>query len=92
MKKFYSFFSKTDRTAFWICLAVSIGLIITSFLTPPKWIIDSSVIMASGELWGFAALGVAIHAIGRGADFTVQKGETQITVNNPDQQPDQQGE
>ena len=84
MKKVYSFFSKTDRVSFWICLSVSISLIIASFCTPPMWIIDSSVIMASGELWGFAALGVALHAISRGSDVTVQKGDTQITMNNPD--------
>lgn len=84
MKKLFSFFSKTDKVSFWICLTISMTLIITSFVTPPMWIIDNSVLMASGELWGFAALGVAIHAISRGSDVTVQKGDTQITMTNPD--------
>ena len=85
MKKFFSFFNKVDKTSFWVCLTISITLIITSFLTPPKWIIDQSVIFATGELWGFAALGVAIHAISRGADVSVKKGETEVTLTNPDQ-------
>lgn len=84
MKKFFAFFSKTDKVSFWLCLGISAFLIITSFFTPPKWMIDSSVIMAAGELWGFAALGVAIHAISKGSDVTVKKGETELTLNNPD--------
>lgn len=91
MKKFFSFFSKTDKISFWICLIVSILLIITSFITPPQWVIESSVLMATGELWGFAALGVAIHAIGRGSDVTVSKGDTSITMSNPDN-PEQENE
>lgn len=84
MKKFFKFFNKTDKVSFWLCLSISIFLIVVSFFTPPKFMIDSSVIMASGELWGFAALGVAVHAIGKGSDVTVRKGETEITMNNPD--------
>lgn len=77
-------FTKTDKVSFWVCLGISSFLLIVSFFTPPKWVIDSSVIMATGELWGFAALGVAVHAISRGSDVTVKKGQTEITMNNPD--------
>lgn len=82
--KFFEKFSRTDKVSFWVCLCTSIFLIVFSFFTPPKFVIDSSVIMASGELWAFAALGVAVHALNRGSDITVRKGDTEVTMNNPD--------
>ena len=41
---------------FWICLIVSIGLIVAGFCVPPMGIIDGSVLMAVGILFGFASL------------------------------------
>ena len=64
---------------------VSIFLLIFSFFTPPKFIIDQSVIIACSELWAFAALGVAVHAVHRGSDIHVKRGETEMTVNVPDE-------
>ena len=84
VKKFFECFTKTDKVSFWVCLSVSIFLIIVSFFTPPRFVIDSSVIMTTGELWAFAALGVAVHAVGKGSDITVKKGDTEVTMNNPD--------
>lgn len=85
MKRFFKYFSKTDRISFYICLFVSIFLLIFSFFTPPKFIIDQSVIIACSELWAFAALGVAVHAVHKGSDITVKRGETEMTVNVPDE-------
>lgn len=39
---------------------------------------------ATGELFGFATLGVVIKAISRGSDITLQKGDVNVTLNNPD--------
>ena len=86
MKRFLKYFSKTDRISFYICLFVSIFLLIFSFFTPPKFIIDQSVIIACSELWAFAALGVAVHAVHRGSDIHVKRGETEMTVNVPDEE------
>ena len=86
MKKFLKYFSKTDRISFYICLFVSIFLLVFSFFTPPKFIIDQSVIIACSELWAFAALGVAVHAVHKGSDITVKRGETEMTVNVPDEE------
>ena len=48
---------KAKRTIpFWICLIVSIGLIIAGFCVPPMGIIDGSVLTAVGILFGFATL------------------------------------
>ena len=41
---------------FWICLLVSIGLIVAGFCVPPTGIIDGSVLTAVGVLFGFATL------------------------------------
>ena len=57
---------------FWICLIVSIGLIVAGFCVPPMGIIDGSVLTAVGILFGFASLAqvpviieVAGYEIGR---------------------------
>ena len=42
--------------SFWICLIVSIGLIVAGFCVPPMGIIDGSVLTAVGILFGFASL------------------------------------
>ena len=86
MKKFLKYFSKTDRISFYICLFVSIFLLVFAFFTPPKFIIDQSVIIACSELWAFAALGVAVHAVHRGSDIHLKRGETEMTVNVPDEE------
>ena len=41
---------------FWICLIVSIGLIVSGFCVPPTGIIDGTVLTAVGILFGFATL------------------------------------
>lgn len=68
------------KRVFFICLIVSIGLIVVSFLTPPKWIIDASVLAATGELFGFAALAEVVAAIERGKNAKIQKGDTSIMI------------
>ena len=86
MKRFLKYFSKTDRVSFYICLFASIFLLVFSFFTPPKFIIDQSVIIACSELWCFAALGVAVHAVHKGSDIHLKRGETEMTVNVPDEE------
>ena len=41
---------------FWICLIVSIGLMVAGFCVPPTGMIDGSVLTAVGILFGFASL------------------------------------
>ena len=85
MKRFLIYFSKTDRISFYVCLFVSIFLLLFAFFTPPKFIIDQSVIIACSELWAFAALGVAVHAVHKGSDIHLKRGETEMTLNVPDE-------
>ena len=86
MKRFLKQMSKIDKISFYICLFASIFLLVFSFFTPPKFIIDKSVIIACSELWAFAALGVAIYGVHRGSDIHLKRGETEMTVNVPDEE------
>lgn len=66
--------------AFWVCLVLSIGLIVTGFFLPPMAKIDGSVLTAVGELFGFATLEIVYHAIKKGIDAKVQHGNTSVTI------------
>lgn len=66
--------------AFWVCLLVSVFLLITSFFIPPKAVIDGSVLAAVGELFGFAALANISAAIAKGIDAKVEHNGTSITI------------
>ena len=68
------------KIIFLICLGISIGLLIKGFYTPPEGVIDGSVIKGVGEMFAFAALAVAAHALNLGYDLRVIKGETTIEV------------
>lgn len=75
---------KHSRIWFYLATITSILLIILGFIVPPTGVIDGSVLTAVGELFAFAALGQVPALIKRGADVTLQHGETSLTLNNPD--------
>lgn len=77
--------SNINKTSFWICLALSVGLIVTSFILPPQGLIDPSVLTAVGEIFAFATLGTIIQGIERGADIKIKHNNTEVEVDNPDQ-------
>ena len=66
--------------AFWVCLILSIGLIVAGFCVPPHGEIDGSVLTACGILFGFATLEVVHIAIRKGVDAKVRHGQTELTV------------
>lgn len=66
--------------AFWVCLSLSIALIVAGFCTPPLAKIDGSILTAVGELFGFATLEVVIVAIRKGVDARLRHGKTEVTV------------
>ena len=79
---------------FWVCLSVSIALIVAGFCVPPMGLIDPSVLTAVGEMFGFAALYTLWLAIQKGATAKVNHGKTSLSVGNHDQEnhSDQQHE
>ena len=84
MSKFFSHFTKPNKIAFWICLAISTTLLVVSFILPPTGKIDPSILRAVGEIFAFSVLYVVIEALNRGTDVTLHKGDVDITLNNPD--------
>lgn len=81
MEKVKSFFVKYHNTiAFWVCAIVSIGLIIGGFCAPPLGEISNSVLIAVGELFGFATLGVLPSAIKEGRSFKATYGDASVEI------------
>lgn len=68
------------NTAFWICLVISIVLILGGALTPPPFVIDSSIFIATGELFAFAGLWTLNKAIDKGAAAKVTHNNTEIEI------------
>lgn len=66
--------------AFWVCLSISIALVVAGFLVPPTGQIDGSVLTAVGELFGFATLEVVLIAIRKGVDATLRHGKTEVAI------------
>ena len=76
--------------AFWICLFVSVGLIVGSFFVPPLATIDGSILASVGELFGFAALYNISIAIERGLDAKVEHNGTSITVGSLNEEKEEE--
>ena len=71
---------------FWVCLVVTLVLMLLGFYRPPMGEISPSVLQAVGWLFGFAALAkfceTANAAVKAGYDAKVQHGDTKIEINN----------
>lgn len=89
MSKFFKNFTKSNKIAFWVCLAISVTLLTVSFLLPPTGQIDPSVLRGVGEIFAFAVLYTVIEALQRGTDVNFHKGDIDITLNNPDSDKDE---
>ena len=73
---------KSCKVIFFVCLIISIGLMVAGFCVPPTGVIDGSVLKAVGILFLFAALAVGSHAIELGYDLKVSKGDTSVEIHN----------
>lgn len=69
-----------NNKAFWVCLSVSIFLLVGSAIVPPPFVIDSSIFAACGILFGYAALYVLDKAVEKGTPASIKKGEIEVTV------------
>lgn len=85
MREFYRNYLK-DNTFFWLFSGIGLLLIIIAFFIPPAAYIDSSVLIAVGEINGFIAMGAVLKAIDKGVDATFQKGDTSVTITNNDEE------
>ena len=71
---------------FWVCLMVTLVLMLLGFYLSPMGEISPSVLEAVGWLFGFAALAKLCDtvnvAVKAGYDAKVQHGDTKIEINN----------
>lgn len=71
---------------FWVCLMVTLVLMLLGFYLPPMGEISPSVLQAVGWLFGFAALAKLCDtvnvAVNAGYDAKVHYGDTEIEINN----------
>ena len=66
-----------------VCFLISIILAITGFFLPPTGVIDSSVLMVTGELGIFATITKIpdfIKSLKGGASIEIEKGDTHIKL------------
>lgn len=80
MKSNCSVIAKHYILAFFISLGISAGLIITSFIIPPKGEISPSVLQGVGELFLYPALAFGAKALEEGRTARIQRGNTSIIV------------
>lgn len=73
------------KWVFLLTLMVSVGLIITSFFIPPLAVVDGSILAATGELFGFAALGEIAAAVERGHSASITHGSTTLEIRKEDE-------
>ena len=67
---------------FWLFSIIGLLLIIIAFFIPPAAQIHQSVLIAVGEINGFAALGAVIKAIDNGGSATFHHNNTEVTINS----------
>lgn len=70
---------------FLVC--VSVGAFVASWIVPPTGVVDGSVLEGMGWLFALAGLDTVRHAIDRGIDARISKGDTTFSITNPDPQP-----
>ena len=81
MREFYKNYL-SNNLFFWLFSGIGLLLIIIAFFIPPAAYIDSSILIAVGEINGFIALGAVIKAIDKGVDATFQHNNTSVTITN----------
>ena len=65
---------------FYILTAISVVLLIASWICPPTAVIDASVLGGIAELFAFAALGTVIKAIDNGRTASITHNDTTIEI------------
>ena len=91
MREFYRNYL-SNNGFFWLFSTIGLLLIIIAFFIPPAAYIDSSVLIAVGEINGFAALGAVIKAIDNGGSATFHHNNTELTITSDEDEEKKEGE
>lgn len=77
--------------AFFVCLGVSIFLMVGSAIVPPPFVIDASIFKCVAYLLGFAALSQVPALVDSGKTARLQHGNLSFTVcDDTHEQPEQE--
>lgn len=80
--------TKAHWISFWICLGITIFLMVGSAIVPPPFVIDKSIFQAVGWLFGFAALSQVPALVESGKSATLKHGNTSLTVGDKEEEPE----
>jgi membrane protein YdbS with pleckstrin-like domain len=70
---------------FWLCLIVSIGLLVGGFFVPPMGVIDGSVLTAVGILFAFGTLAQIPIIIEVAGYAKISRGDTTIEISRDEE-------
>lgn len=84
MEKFIEKKMNRNSWLFIILTACSVILIFTGLFLPPIGSLDNSVLIAVGEIFGFASLGTINMAINKGMHAEVSHGKTTLKLDGKD--------
>lgn len=91
MREFYRNYLQSNAF-FWFFSIIGVILIIVAFILPPLSVIDNSVLIAVGEINGFAALGAVIKAIDNGGSATFHHNNTELTITSDEDDKEEEDE
>lgn len=85
--------SASTTVGLWVCVLSTIGLLVASFLVPPRGVIDPSVLKGGSLIFAFAGLFELREAIREGLGFKLTHGSTTVEVHDLDgKAPDENNE
>ena len=89
MREFYRNYLENNRFFIFFSIAALI-LIVAGFIVPPTGQIDSSVLIAVGELNGTLAIWAVIKSIDKGRSASIKHNGTEVTITgDEDEQEDE---
>ena len=79
MREFYK--NHLENNSFFIFFSIAaLILIVAGFIVPPTGVVDSSVLIAVGELNGTLAIGAVIKSIDKGRSASIKHNGTEVTI------------
>lgn len=83
MREFYR--NHLENNSFFIFFSIAaLILIVAGFIVPPTGQIDSSVLIAVGELNGTLAIWAVIKSIDKGGSASIKHNGTEVTIKSED--------
>ena len=79
MKRFFDAYVKWN-IPFFILGAISLILLIISWIAPPPMQIHETVLQAVAEIFGFAALWTIVLAVEKGTGASLKKGDMELEI------------